>query len=265
MILVNDVMVEEHVFNGGEVHLTLPIDITTTAASTIVVVAHLRDSEDIMRLLLTVDAVKRAAPSARINLFIPYFPYARQDRVCNEGEAFGAKVMADLINSLNCDNVLICDPHSDVTPALINNCIPVSQHDIVAEADIVKDGAVLCSPDAGAEKKILNLSQELGGRDIIYGAKIRDTKTGEITETRISGDCQGKDVLIVDDICDGGRTFIELAKVLKKAGAKSIELYVTHGIFSQGTDVLLEEIDKIYCNYPFIKGFEIDGEVLCLV
>jgi len=69
--------------------------------------------------------------------------------------------------------------------------------------------------------------------------------------TRFNGNAKGKNLVIVDDICDGGRTFIELARVLKEKGANKVALYVTHGIFSQGLDVLKEHIDHVYCVHAF--------------
>ena len=92
------------------------------------------------------------------------------------------------------------------------------------------------------------------GQEYRLASKIRDTKTGYITETKLQGEVRGRDVLIFDDICDGGRTFIELAKSLKAKGAKKISLYITHGIFSKGKDVLYNHIDEIICFNLISKG-----------
>jgi len=92
---------------------------------------------------------------------------------------------------------------------------------------------------------------------VIDASKVRDVKTGEILYTSVNyqeGGLKGKNVLIVDDICDGGRTFIELARVLENYNeANSVDLYVTHGIFSKGLGVFDGLIDKIYTPNSWIE------------
>lgn len=107
----------------------------------------------------------------------------------------------------------------------------------------------LISPDAGSNKKIYDLAKSIGyDGEIIRCDKLRDIPTGQIIETIVyKNDLGGKDAIIVDDICDGGKTFIELAKVLKEKNVGKIYLVVTHGIFSAGFDSLGEYFDGIYC------------------
>ena len=223
-----------------------------------------------MRLLLTIDAIRRVDSDVKINLTIPYFPYARQDRVCNEGEALSVKVMADLINSTHCNKVTIFDPHSDVTPALLNNCHSISLADIISNSElaqfIVQNNLVIVSPDAGAEKKVRSVAKLLSSKDykqeILYASKVRDTQTGNITSTEIHADVRNKDLIILDDICDGGKTFIELSQLLQSKGSGKVYLYVTHGIFSKGLDVLKEYFTQVYCYHTMLKEEEIDTKFL---
>ena len=98
--------------------------------------------------------------------------------------------------------------------------------------------------------------------NIIYAQKVRNSQTGEIVETRLEKEAIAQDCIIVDDICDGGRTFIELAKVLKSKGAKDIYLYVTHGIFSKGIEVLREHFNHIYCYHLINYKGNIDNNFL---
>ncbi|MEI8631794.1 phosphoribosyltransferase family protein [Vibrio sp. PP-XX7] len=91
---------------------------------------------------------------------------------------------------------------------------------------------------------------------MIQAQKLRNLKTGEIIKTEVLGDVKGKKVLIADDICDGGRTFVELAKVLKSEGATEISLFVTHGIFSKGFEVFAGLIDVIYTTDSFKSASE---------
>ncbi len=187
-----------------------------------------------------------------VNLTYPYFPYARQDRVMNEDEPFSLKIFCDLLNSQNFESVTIYDPHSDVTPALLNNCEIINQWDI-ARMTLPQeyfDDCIFVSPDAGAYKKLSKLIAE--DSRIAIGVKNRDSQ-GNITHTAVFSPTpiEGKKCVIVDDICDGGRTFIELAKALKLQGAKSVILYVTHGIFSKGLDELKKHIDRIHTTNSF--------------
>jgi ribose-phosphate pyrophosphokinase len=269
-ITVNGKNIEMFLFSGGECQVKiLPADISVKTN----IIANLYNSNDIMSLLLTVDAVKRANPQTSIELTIPYFPYARQDRVCNEGEALSVRVMADLINNLKCSKVIIIDPHSDVTPALLNNVITVSLADIIAQSSIAKfiknNNLTLLSPDAGAEKKVRAVAKTLAtagiNADFLAASKSRDTKTGNITATHIHGDVRGKNFIILDDICDGGRTFIELAKLLKAQGAGDIYLYVTHGIFSQGLEPLKENFKHVYCYHTMLTEEKTDKNFLTII
>ena len=259
-IFVNQKMLETFVFPGGECHVRInPSDINDTAE----ILAYLEHSNAVLQLLLAVDAIRRVNPNTAINLTIPYFPYARQDRVCNPGEALSLSVMANLINSLQCNQVTIYDPHSEVTSALLNRCTIITLAELITGSslaqEIVQKSLALVSPDAGAEKKITHLIQHLASPvEVFYARKTRNKLTGVITSTTLDGDVHGKDLIILDDICDGGHTFIELAKVLKTHGAGNLYLYVTHGIFSKGLDVLKLYFEKVYCYHTRLKPVEID-------
>lgn len=268
MIKINNTEIKHFIFPGGECQVALD-DIIITAVTQIE--AFLDNTDEIMKLLLTVDAIRRINGETKIHLTLPYLPYARQDRVCNKGEALSIKVMADLINTLEAEQVHVFDPHSEVASALINNVVITQQDEIALQLrDVIyEEGLVLISPDAGAEKKIYRLAKNLHQADIpadvITASKKRDTKTGYITETNLHGDVTGRNVIIIDDICDGGRTFIELAKTLKKEGAEEIYLYVTHGIFSKGLEALTPYFKHIFCYYTFLPTKELNTEQLTIL
>jgi ribose-phosphate pyrophosphokinase len=106
------------------------------------------------------------------------------------------------------------------------------------------------SPDAGAEKKIFAFAKELGFENVVRAGKVRDVSSGKITGTEVYVPEPAlyktdKDFLIVDDICDGGRTFIELAKKLRPMTTGKIKLLITHGIFSKGIEVFDGIIDEV--------------------
>lgn len=261
-IKVNKQAIRSFNFSGGECHVSVAgIEIGPVTE----IEAYLYNADDIMRLIMTVDAVRQVNPETTIDLVIPYFPYARQDRVCNSGEAFSAAVMADLINSLNCRAVAVFDPHSEVVVKRLNNCCVVSQAELVqgaVEDFIRKENLTLVSPDKGASKKTDAVGKALGGVHVIHCAKIRNPQTGEITHSEVHGDVAGKNLILLDDICDGGRTFTELGKLLKQKGAGKLYLYVTHGIFSHGLDILKENFTHIFCVHTFLRAEQIDMNFL---
>ena len=269
-ISVNNKLLNSFKFLGGECHIK--IDVADIGDKT-EIISHLNSSDDIMCLLMAVDAIRRVNSNTAIHLTIPYFPYARQDRVCNEGESLSVKVMADIINNLHCAKVTIYDPHSDVTPALLNNCHIISLAEIVASSrlskNIIDKKLALVSPDAGAEKKTRTLAKHLSTAEqaveVFFSSKTRDTLTGNITATEIHGNVHGRNLVIVDDICDGGRTFVELAKALKDADAGDIYLYVTHGIFSQGLSELARYFKHVYCYHTMLSDAEIDSSILTIL
>lgn len=231
---------ESFVFSGGEIHVRV-LECGPQAH----IKAIIYNAQDIMELLMLCDALKIMGKSIH-RIDIPYLPYARQDRVCNPGEALSIKVMAGLINSIGAKQVCVTDVHSDVSLALINNV-----HNYPATAfglmEIVGNKLVIC-PDAGAEKRILKFK-----RPYVMATKVRDPLTGEIKETKLYGDVKDKECIIIDDICDGGKTFIELAKALLNAGASNVDLYVTHGIFSKGMFVFKNLLTNIY-HYNYKTG-----------
>jgi ribose-phosphate pyrophosphokinase len=268
-IYVNKELVKTFKFPGGEWQVELNNKHQVTLYETYCIRAFLYNSDDIICLLLTVDALRRANKEPKFYLEIPYFPYARQDRVCNNGEALSVKVMADLINNLNCTQVRIYDPHSDVVGALINNVdiMPLERIFAVNSAFHFFLGTQkydLVSPDAGAEKKVRALANKLSV-GAYYAYKSRNTLTGEITSVRFDDDVLRKNLLIVDDICDGGRTFIQLADRLIHNGAVNVCLYVTHGIFSKGLDILRPHLSHIYCYHTFLHDSEIDPKFLTVL
>lgn len=258
------------VFNGGEVNVNILKDNKQlrkfSSISTIALMTQLRNAEDIMELILTKDAVDRfCAPrlsQPQIDLVIHYLPYARQDRVCNKGEAHSLVAFTKLVNGMNFDTVVVADCHSPVGTALLNNCTELTQKDIIYGCpdltNKLRSGAyTLVSPDAGAEKKTLELAKEFNCK-MIRATKTRDVATGKIINIGFVDPIpELTNFLIVDDICDGGGTFFPLAEELTTSLNK-IELYVTHGIFSKGISGLLEKFDTIYTTDSFWKGSTTD-------
>ncbi|MCC9072621.1 ribose-phosphate diphosphokinase [Flavobacterium sp. F-65] len=241
------------IFSGGEPHIKINPDFDTNQAITIT--HRLNSFNDFGLLCLAVDALRRMDVKI-ISLFIPYFPAARQDRVMIKGEPLSVKVYADIINAMNLEKVFVFDAHSEVTPALINNCEVIPNHTFIQTViKTIGNDVKLISPDGGALKKIYKVSEFLGGVEVVECSKSRDVKTGRLSGFKVyEDDLQGMDCLIVDDICDGGGTFVGLAEELKNKNAGKLYLAVSHGIFNKGFEVL-DCFEKIFTTNSF-KDFE---------
>ncbi|AYN06006.1 ribose-phosphate diphosphokinase [Flavobacterium sp. 140616W15] len=241
------------IFSGGEPHIKINPDFDVNQKITIT--HRLNSFNDFGLLCLAVDALRRMDVKV-IDLFIPYFPAARQDRVMIKGEPLSVKVYADIINAMQLNKVSVFDAHSEVTPALVNNCDVIPNHIFIQKViKTIGSNVKLISPDGGALKKIYKVSEFLGGVDVVECSKSRDVKTGRLSGFKVyEDDLQGMDCLIVDDICDGGGTFVGLAEELKKKNAGKLYLAVSHGIFNKGFEVL-DCFDKIFTTNSF-KDFE---------
>lgn len=192
---------------------------------------------------------------ATIDLHIPYLPYGRQDKKVSNYSTFNLHVFADIINSLGFAKVTSVDVHSIEANSLIKNFENIDVYHI--HDKLIKSAKVnkVCFPDQGAHTRYRRFFHfELG---IFVCEKVREQLTGEILETKLPEYVLIKEndhVLIIDDICDGGRTFVEVAKVIREKQPKvKISLFVTHGIFSKGKQ--LEGIDEIYTTNSLIKNF----------
>jgi ribose-phosphate pyrophosphokinase len=163
-------------------------------------------------------------------LSLPYLPYGRQDKAPDNTLTFALGSFASLLNHLEFTRVTVLDPHSNIANLLINNF--VAEYPLIELGMFYEDVAaeLVCYPDEGAFKKYV----ELYPYPWIRGDKIRNQQTGEITGYSLIGTPAAENVLIVDDICDGGRTFVLLAEELHRWGVTEISLFVTHGIFSKG-------------------------------
>jgi len=208
-------------------------------------------------VILAVNQVLRSKGAARVELYAPYILAARSDRAFKPNQSFDLKIVTDIINSARFDRVQMLDPHSDVLPAMIDAAVPITAFDgfisWLPNPTYFWQNKTLVSPDAGAYKKVAKLAEQLN-LPLIPGMKIR-LQDG-FPETQFFGDVKGKDIVIVDDICDGGRTFIELGAKIKALGSKTITLIVTHGIFSKG--LILENIDQIYTSNSY-REFDLTG------
>lgn len=249
---------EAFTFNGGEPHIKI---IDQNIGGEVTITHRINSFNDFGLLLIATDALRRMDVKL-INVFIPYFPAARQDRVMVSGESLTVKVYADILNTQYYNKVQIFDPHSEVTPAVLDNVKVIENYDFVKQClETIHEEVLLISPDGGALKKIYKVSEYLGGIEVVECSKKRDVKTGALSGFRVyEEDLQGKHCVIVDDICDGGGTFLGLAKALKEKNAGKLSLIVSHGIFSKGVKELQKQFDTIFTTNSF-RNMEEEGVV----
>lgn len=184
-------------------------------------------------------------------LHLPYLPYGRQDKPVSNNSSFALRTFAHLLNSLHFTRVTAFDPHNaNALHETLRGFTSIRPTREIAHAlDLYKPDVVVY-PDAGARERYA---------DIIPSAypsraaeKMRDQATGEILCLRAGGEVKGQRALIVDDICDGGATFIALAACMSDAA--DIGLYVSHGLFTKGTQVLRDAgIRRIFTQDGEIK------------
>lgn len=242
-------------FSDGALNIKLgegrrPIDIAK-ATIDVRLGKDIQLNDIIMVVAQVADIVRSLNNRVFVELILPYIPYARQDRRMVKGDAFDLKLFARFLNMLNIDRIIAFDVHSDVC-GMIDNLVNMHQSQILNTAPISHDlaqGYTLVSPDAGAEKKIHDVAKKMKPRNVVTMSKERNVETGAISAIRLNNPTgvEGSRCLIVDDLCDAGGTFIGAAQELLSHGAASVDLWVTHGLFSKGTEHLTENgISRIY-------------------
>lgn len=190
------------------------------------------DANDYLSAAMWIDLMHQRG--AKVAALVPYLPGARQDR----GRPFGAQVYANLINSLGADQVITVDPHSSVMPELVDNLTVIRAWRVVQVAlgtsvvsDTVASGyvGVIC-PDEGAYERTEQVGHALQ-LPVYHATKKRDFATGKLSGFACEKLPEEGRLLVVDDICDGGGTFLGLAEATG-LGPDRLDLWVTHGIFS---------------------------------
>ncbi|TCM67550.1 ribose-phosphate pyrophosphokinase [Acinetobacter calcoaceticus] len=256
-------------FSGGERHVQIEADTLQSLPNSVKVFAKIRHSADLLDYLLLENILLEQG--LNIDVEMPYFPYARQDRRCAIGQAFSLDLMTRLLNSNVAQHdaqrrsISIWDAHSAVSTRLLKQNTQFNQVILRTPAQIMQcspeliglladEDTVLICPDAGAIPRTQTIAQTFAtsatqALAIVYCEKKRDPVTGRIIATQVNtSDLSGKTALITDDICDGGATFIAIAQQLRALNCQRIVLYVSHGIFSRGLAVFDGLIDQIFCS-----------------
>lgn len=229
-------------FDGGEIKVKLNMTTLSPLLSDdrrdVIIRTRLNNSDMIIFLLLVIDIIKKDELANSITVEIPYMPYGQDDRDFGKGECTGLKTIAKVLKSTGVTRYSIYDPHSDVGPALMdaksisNAGFITSVIHSLSTKGINESNLVLLTPDAGAYKKSGKLMEEIGWKGEVAAAnKFRALSTGNIEGLLISvDDFQGKNILLIDDICIKGGTFIKLAEKLKEKNCGNLYLAVSHMI-----------------------------------
>ena len=192
-------------------------------------------NDNLMELLITLDALRRSS-ARRVTAVVPYFGYARQDRKTSSRSPISAKLVANLITEAGANRVLTLDLHAGQIQGFFD--IPVDN--LYAEplftTDIQERFAgrelMIVSPDVGGVLRARSLASRLNC-DLAIVDKRRE-RAGVSEVMNIIGEVDGCDCILVDDICDSGGTLCNAAVALKAEGARSVSVYVTHGVLSGG-------------------------------
>ena len=204
-------------------------------------------ADNLMELLLAIDAAKRASAD-KVIAVMPYFGWARQDRKDRPRVAIGAKLVANLLRAAGADRVMTCDLHADQIQGFFD--IPVDH--IYASKVFIPyilnrnfENLAIAAPDMGGAKRANSYAKALQAPVIIcHKTRERANVVGSITAI---GDVEGKNVIIIDDMIDTAGTLCMAAKVLKDKGAQSVRACATHGLLSGSAisrihDSVLEEV-----------------------
>ncbi len=223
-------------FPDGEKHLKIK---ELDRKDTVEIICRITNSDDLFLLMQLSDILNRQCVSID-KITIAYLMTMRCDRLFSFEQPFSLKIVADVINSFNAKKVLIIEPHSSTCLDLIKN----------SEAWYTSKGLLpypttVCFPDKGA---FVRYSNNMLMRPHIICSKVRDVATGKITSFSLDEICmykEGEEIIVVDDLCDGGGTFVGIASKLRELKPKKLTLAITHAVQRAGIDRVAGVYDEV--------------------
>lgn len=217
-------------FSDGEIAVS--IEETVRGKDVVIVQSTMPPADNILELLLMVDAAKRAS-AKRIVAVIPYFGYARQDRKDKPRVAIGAKLVANLLTAAGVDRVITMDLHADQIQGFFE--VPVDH--LFASTiflpyleTIRTDNLVIATPDTGGTKRANAYAKHLQV-DLAICYKQRKV-ANQVENMTVIGDVVGKDVVLIDDMCDTAGTLTKAAEMMINEGARTVRAVCTHAVMS---------------------------------
>lgn len=251
MINVYGADVEYMRFSAGEDHVKV-----TNIKNSVSIWWQFEDVSELFKIAMIVDVLKRNG--SKVALELNYVPFARQDRATTQEQPFSLEVFCKMLSQIDFEYIAVFDVHSNVFIDTMNRIDPdveiveMDQLDCFYQTTILipnqlKEIDLVIAPDKGAVEKAKRVAEFLGV-PLVQATKVRDPLTGKLSAPTIDfNGLKPKHALIPDDLLDAGGTFIQLADVIKQQFPEIVlDLYVTHGIFSRGTEELEKRFDKIY-------------------
>jgi len=218
-------------FSDGE--FTVSIEETVRGKEVVIVQSTFPPTDNLFELLLLIDAAKRAS-AKRIIAVMPYFGFARQDRKDKPRVAIGAKLVANMVMAAGVDRVVTMDLHADQIQGFFE--VPVDHlYGSTLFLNHIKDNmdltnVCIATPDTGGTKRANTYAKALGV-DMAICYKQREV-ANQVSSMTVIGDVTGKDVIIVDDMCDTAGTLTKAAGLMMEYGANSVRAICTHGVLS---------------------------------
>ena len=250
-------------FSDGEFQ---PIYAESVRGATVFIIqSTFPPADNLMELLLAIDAAKRASAD-KVIAVIPYFGWARQDRKDRPRVSIGAKLVANLLTAAGADRVMTCDLHADQIQGFFD--IPVdhvyaSKVFIPVIRDLKLPDLAIAAPDMGGAKRANSYARSLtsDGSDcgVIICHKTR-ARANVVSEIRAIGDVEGKNIIIIDDMIDTAGTLCKAAEVLINQGAASVRACASHGILSGNAVNLIHDsvLEEVYITdtipHPELEG-----------
>ena len=225
-VALGDVNVME--FSDGEFQPSF--EETVRGQDVFIVQSTMPPSDNLFELLLMVDAAKRAS-ARKIIAVIPYFGFARQDRKDKPRVAIGAKLVANMLMAAGVDRLMTMDLHADQIQGFFE--VPVdhlfASTIFLDELEKLNNGnLIMAAPDAGGAKRANSYAKKLDvGLAICHKQR---KKANEVAEMTVIGDVAGKDVILIDDMCDTAGTLTKAADLFMEKGAKSVRAFCTHAV-----------------------------------
>jgi ribose-phosphate pyrophosphokinase len=227
-VSLGDVKVME--FSDGEFQPSF--EETVRGQDVFIIQSTMPPSDNLFELLLMVDAAKRAS-ARKIIAVIPYFGFARQDRKDKPRVAIGAKLVANMLMAAGVDRLMTMDLHADQIQGFFE--VPVdhlfASTIFFPEMEKLDNGnLIMAAPDAGGAKRANSYAKKLNtGLAICHKQR---KKANEVAEMTVIGDVEGKDVILIDDMCDTAGTLTKAADLFMEKGAKSVRAFCTHAVLS---------------------------------
>lgn len=246
-------------FSDNAQHFQILEDISLREQPFKIYVDGSSSSLDVTKLFILKTALDSISNDIAVNVYMPYLPYAREDRSCTDGQSYSLSFFAKAFNlSFPSSKLVVLDAHNKESLKLFNNAISFDLSKAISSESgmmslLGKEGTGLICPDNGAIPRTEDIAFKINKKPleqvIVYCNKKRNMSTGRIISFSASEVKQDfSDLVLFDDICDGGGTFIASAiEIRKQLPNVNLHLCVSHGIFSKGVELLKREFKTISC------------------